>query len=439
MFAFTRSRSSRLRLLGVLTATVLLFLGLADAPAAWAGGGQIVYTVKPLMQQYNHSTSLALPPPSQCVERYGLECYTPELIRSAYDIPSGWTGAGESIAIIDAYGSPTVQQDLDVFSQAFGLPHTTVHVYCAHACPKTTTAHKGQPLDWAGETSLDVQWAHAIAPAATINLVIANNNYGNAINNAVRYAIDHNLGDVISMSYGAMEPAIPGHANNLQIKQSHRNFEAATAKGISLFASSGDDGASAGTATPTASYPASDPLVTAVGGTNLYMSDAGAYKHETAWGDQASCPLTCAFGAIGATGGSPSTMFAAPAYQRGVNGSTMRSTSDVSYNASVYTAVMVYVGYNANPEDNGFAFFGGTSEGAPQWAAIGALADQQAGHRLGQLNPALYGLAGTSAFHDVTSGNNAWGGPGFNATTGYDYPTGLGSPDVADLIHALTR
>ena len=113
----------------------------------------------------------------------------------------------------------------------------------------------------------------------------------------------------------------------------------------------------------------------------------------------------------------------------------------MSYNASVYTSVFVYEGFNANPDDNGFYFYGGTSSGSPQWAAIGALADQQAGHRLGTLNPALYaigtGATRALAFHDVTSGNNAWQGPGLDAKVGYDDPTGLGSPDVSNLVGQL--
>lgn len=435
----SNTRCLALRMISVVATVVLVLAGLLNAPAAWASNGRITYTVKPLMTQYNNSTSPgALPPPSQCIAQYGLACYTPELIRTAYDIPDGWTGKGQSIAIVDAYGSPTVQADLDVFSDAFGLPRTTVNIHCVPSCPGTSTAHKGQPAAWAGETSLDVQWAHAIAPDATINLVVANNNYGDALNVAVRYAIDHDLGDVLSMSYGAMESAISGRGNNLQLKQSHANFAAAGAKGISLFASAGDAGASGGGPALSASYPASDPLVTAVGGTNLYMSDTGTYQSETVWGDQADCPLGCTVGPIGATGGAPSVVFPAPAYQQGATGNAMRTVSDVSYNASVYTAVMVYVGYNANPDDNGFYFFGGTSSGSPQWAAIGALADQQAGHRLGALNPALYALAGGPAFHDVTSGNNAWNGPGLDAAAGYDAPTGIGSPDVAKLVAALT-
>ena len=417
------------------------------ASAAGTDGSDIVYTVHPLTKQFSTGTKPgALPTPSQCVARIGLACYTPALIRKAYDIPDGWTGTGQRIVVVDAYGSPTVRADLDVFSQTFGLPKADLNVYYPGGAPQTSTAHRGQPLSWAGETSLDVQWAHAIAPDATINLVVAPNNYGNALNVAVKYAVDHDLGDVLSMSYGADEAAIKGKGNNLQLQQSHANFAAAAAKGISLFASSGDDGASNGGPALAAGYPASDPLVTAVGGTNLFASDTGAYQGETVWGDEASCavhqPFGCTLGPIGATGGAPSTVFPVPAYQAGVSGNPMRTTSDVSYDASVYTSVFVYEGFNANPDDNGFYFYGGTSSGSPQWAAIGALADQRAGHRLGALNPALYaigrGPAHGSAFHDVTSGNNAWDGPGLDAKVGYDDPTGLGSPDVAGLVGQLT-
>ncbi len=439
--------------MGVGLASSALALGTtfaagSAASAAGTDGSDIVYTVHPLTKQFSTGTKPgALPTPSQCVAGIGLACYTPALIRKAYDVPDGWTGKGQRIVIVDAYGSPTVRGDLDVFSQTFGLPKADLNVYYPAGRPQTSTAHRGQPLSWAGETSLDVQWAHAIAPDATINLVVAPNNYGNALNVAVKYAVDHDLGDVLSMSYGADEAAIKGKGNNLQLQQSHANFAAAAAKGISLFASSGDDGASNGGPALAAGYPASDPLVTAVGGTNLFASDSGAYEGETVWGDEASCavhqPFGCTLGPIGATGGAPSTIFPAPAYQAGVNGNAMRTTSDVSYNASVYTSVFVYEGFNANPDDNGFYFYGGTSSGSPQWAAIGALADQQAGHRLGTLNPALYaigtGATHALAFHDVTSGNNAWQGPGLDAKAGYDDPTGLGSPDVSNLVGQLVH
>ncbi|HET7385861.1 MAG TPA: S53 family peptidase [Nocardioidaceae bacterium] len=432
------------------TSALALAAGLSiSAPAdaqqstATTNSSDIVYHVHPLTHLFtNDATPGAFPSPQECVKQYGLACYTPDEIRTAYDIPDSWTGAGQSIAIIDAYGSPTVQSDLDTFSAAMGIPSTHVNVYCPSGCPDTGTAHKGQPPGWAGETSLDVQWSHAIAPDATINLVVASNNYGNSLNNAVEYAVDHDLGDVMSMSYGADESAISGGGNNLQLQQSEQNFEAAVNAGISLFASSGDGGATDGGSQVSAGYPASSPEVTAVGGTDLFTNKKGAYQSEYTWNDSdpATCPFGCSLGVFGATGGAPSTVFPAPAYQQGVTGKDMRTTSDVSYNAGVYTSVLVYVGFYDDPADNGFYFYGGTSSGSPQWAAIGALLDQQAGHRMGALNPKLYGLAGSDAFHDITVGNDQLpypDAPGFDAGAGYDLPTGLGSPDVANLVGAV--
>jgi subtilase family serine protease len=427
--------------LAIATALVALAPGSASA----AGDRKITYLVHPLTHQFSTGVPAALPTPSQCVTLVGLACYTPAEIRKAYEIPANSTGAGEKIAIVDAYGSPTVRQDLHAFDTAFGLPDPVLNVYCPSGCPATDTAHAGQPLGWAAETSLDVQWAHAIAPDATINLIVASNNYGDALNVAVEYAVDNNLGDVLSMSYGAPESDIAGKGNNLQLQQAHSIFQEAASKDISLFSSAGDDGGSFGGPAATANYPASDPLVTSVGGTDLFASDSGAYQSEYTWNDAdpATCPFGCAYGVFGATGGAPSVVFPAPAYQQGVTANAMRTVSDVSYNASVYTAVFVYEGFNANPDDNGFYFFGGTSSGSPQWAAIGALADHAAGRRLGQLNPLLYGLAANSTtyaddFHDITVGNDAENGPGFAAGPGYDIPTGLGTPRVGNLISSLS-
>jgi subtilase family serine protease len=255
---------------------------------------------------------------------------------------------------------------------------------------------------------------------------------------AVKYAFDNLLGDVLRMSYGAPEDQINGNSD--QQNQAHANFTSAVANGMSLFASAGDSGATEGTSATTALYPSSDPLVTAVGGTNLFLSDSGAYQSEDVWNDAVDCPFGCTAGEIGATGGAPSTLFTAPSYQAGITGYSSRTTSDVAFNASVYTATMIYLGFLGG-SSNGFYFFGGTSEGSPSWAAITAIANSAIGHPLGQLNPLLYKIYGTSAyasdFHDITVGNNAFNGPGFPAKAGYDLPTGLGSPDVAHLISSL--
>jgi subtilase family serine protease len=426
----------------ILAVALAVALGLTGAGAA-AGTGDstaITYVANPPVRfAFARAPASGFPSPSQCVQRYGLACYTPDEVRAAYDVPGGLSGAGQTIVIVDAYGSPTIVNDLHVFDQTFGLPDPTLHIIYPGGSPVYNPLQSHDELGWAAETSLDVEWAHAIAPGATIDLVIAANNAGNVLNNAQQYVVANHLGNVMSLSFGAPEAAIAGGGNNLQLQQADRVYQQAAAAGISVLAAAGDQGATNGYTTVNALFPASDPLVTAVGGTDLFMADSGAYVGETAWNDAdpSLCPFGCEHGAFGATGGAPSAVFTAPAYQAGVSGQSMRTTADVAYNASVYTAVMVYMSIPGLPA--GFYFFGGTSEGAPQWAAIVALADQAAGHALGFLNPALYGLLGTQAFHDVTVGNNAFFGPGFPAGKGYDLPTGLGTPDVARLIAALSQ
>ena len=389
----------------------------------------------------------AFPSPAQCVAAFGLACYTPSEMRAAYNIPSTLTGAGQTIVIVDAYGSPTVRADLHTFDLAMGLPDPTLNIIYPGGQPPSLLPNHHNTASWANETSLDVQWAHAIAPGATIDLVVAANNAGNVLNNAEKYAVDKHLGNVMSLSFGSPEAAIKGRGNNIQLTQADAIYQEALSKGITVFSSSGDSGATDGTAVVSANFPASDPLVTAVGGTNLFynVTPSGAaavgYQGEDVWNDSNACPFGCHDGIFGATGGAPSVIFAAPAYQKALSGNSARTTSDVGYNASVYTAVLVYLGF-ANPA--GFYFFGGTSEGSPQWAALTALANQSAGTSLGFINPKLYAIGANpgkyaSDFHDITSGNNALNGPGFSAGAGYDIPTGLGSPNAGNLIFDLTH
>ncbi len=381
--------------------------------------------------------------PSECVARYGVACYSPQQIRRAYDIPSSLEGEGQSIVIFDAYGSPSVRRDLETFSETFGLPKPDLHIYYPQGRPKFDPRNSNQQ-GWAQEIALDTQWAHAIAPKARINLVIARDNSDLAFNYAQTWALGRGLGHVWSQSYGTPEAAIKSVESNVQLRLSHNGYVNARAQRISVFASAGDSGAGNGFRRPNALYPASDPLVTAVGGTNLFASDRGVYRRETVWNDSnpALCPFGCTQGIFGATGGAPSRVFKKPAYQRGFQPTRHRTTSDVSYDASVYTSVLVYLSIPGIPE--GFYFFGGTSSGAPQWAGIGALANQAAGRPLGFLNPRLYALAKNGAayrasFHDVTRGGNVFYGGGYRAKKGYDLPTGLGTPKVSALIRNLSH
>jgi len=419
-------------------AALAVSMGVPSAGAATSD--TIFYNVHPLAQLAFPATGKlpgAFPTPSQCVASAGLACYTPQLLRSAYDIPASDTGAGQTVVIIDAYGSPTIREDLATYDAEFGLPDANLNIFYPGGKPTYNPQQHHQEASWAEETSLDVEQVHGLAPAATIDLVVAANNSGDVLNNAEKFAVDNHLGNVMTMSFGEPEQVING--NKAQQNQAEAIYAQAVSQGMSVFASAGDNGASNGTSVAAAAFPASDPLVTSVGGTNLFMSDTGTYQSETVWDDQTGCPFTCAAGIFGATGGAPSTLFGTPSYQSGVTGLSSRGVADVSFNASVYTATMIYLGIPGIPA--GFYFFGGTSEGSPSWAAITALADSAIGHPLGELNPLLYKIYGSSAyasdFHDVTSGNNALNGPGFSAGKGYDLPTGIGSPDVANLITSL--
>lgn len=427
-----------------LAASAALAAALVGAPVAAESHSGITYTVSPITRfAFRQLPAGGFPVPSVCVKTFGLACYTPQDIRTGYDVPASLTGQGQIIVIVDAYGSPVIAHDLAVFDQTFGLPNPALHVIYPDGRP-AFNPESATELGWASETTLDVEWSHAIAPDAAIDLVIAPGPGGNAINMAERYAVDHHLGNVLSMSFGSPEGDIQGQGNNLQIAQADQIDQAAAAEGISLFAAAGDEGATNGLSFPNADFPASNPYVTAVGGTDLFLSDSGQYQSETVWNDSdpSLCPFGCQFGVIGATGGAPSLIFPAPAYQSGVTGFSMRTTADVAYNASVYTAVIGYMSVPGEPA--GYYFFGGTSEGAPQWAAIGALADQAAGKALGPLNPLLYAIAQRPSayaadFHDVTVGQNGLNGPGYAAKPGYDVPTGLGSPNVAPLVAALAK
>ncbi|MGN6245445.1 MAG: S53 family peptidase [Motilibacteraceae bacterium] len=416
-------------------ATAAAALSVAVAPLAAAApstasttstssNGNLVFTVHPLTHPAP-SVALTGDTASRCLAS-GLLCYNPADIRKAYDIPATVdgqpAGTGTTIVIVDAFGSPTAQADLDTFSDAFGLPRTTIDV--VYPGGKPSFSGSDNQVGWAEETSLDLQWAHAVAPGAKIVLDVAATNYGNVLNNAVQYAVDHHLGDVISMSYGSPESDFRG--NNAQVLQGHKIFAAAAARNITAFASAGDSGSDNGAGFGNYAFPADDPNVISVGGTNLFTDGAtGEYAGETVWGDYTGCALGCSFGPIGATGGAPSLY-------------TAKQGADVSYNASVYTGVLTYLGFLGG--DSGFYIFGGTSAGSPQWAGITAVLDQARGSDLGLFTDRLPQLAAQGALRDVTTGDNetdTFTG-GFSATAGTDSPTGYGTPDVGKLISALS-
>lgn len=419
------------RLLAVVSAAGLALAAAVPNLAQAAPSSSGDYSVRPIMIKSTITAKKpsAFPTPAQCLAEFGMACNTPQTIRAAYDIPATIdgqpAGTGETIAIIDAYGSPTAQADLDTFSATMGIPSTKLNIF--H--PTGAANYKDTDLinDWATETSLDVQWAHAIAPGATIDLVVASTASGDVINKAIKYATDTLHADAVSMSFGSPEGYLRGKdGNDLHYKQAEDIFAEGTAKGTTYFASSGDGDSDNGLGFANYLYPASDSNVTSVGGTNLFSNVDPSLPAETVWNDFDGCPFGCTAGQFGGTGGAPSFI-------------TDKGGSDVAYDASVYTGVMVQISFNPDPDQQGLFFAGGTSAGSPQWAAIAADLDQSVGHDLGNLRPSLPDWAAAGALRDVTVGDNksATFSGGFSAGTGWDVPTGWGTPDVGRLLNQV--
>ena len=289
------------------------------------------------------------------------------------------------------------------------------------------------------EIALDVEWAHAIAPGAKIVLALAPSNADADMVATQDYVINHGIGDVISMSYVDGEQCMNPAVQQLE----HTEFNKANARGVTIFAASGDWGAAQYTCDSSSfikavAVPASDPDVTGVGGTELEADlTTGAYLNESVWNE-------IAFGFPNAGGGGFSTLYARPAFQNGVDGAgSMRGVPDVSDSASVNDGTVIAWGSSGSPGE--FWVSGGTSGATPQWAGIGAIADQSARRDLGNINPALYALSlgankGTIGFHDILTGNNDFAPiSGYSAGHGWDAASGLGSPIASDLVAALAR
>jgi len=337
--------------------------------------------------------------------------YAPAQIQQAYGFNSiafngvAGTGSGETIAIVDAYDDPNIQADLNTFDSQFGLPTTTV----MRVTETGGTSYPGtDPTGgWETEESLDVEWAHAMAPGATIMLVEASSDNDSDLANAVSYAESH--ANVVSMSWGlgefAGEPAYDS-----------AYFDRA---GVAFVASSGDNGAPP-------IYPAISPNVLAVGGTTLTLGPGNVWSSETGWSG---------------SGGGLSRYESQPSYQTGVvtQSSSARANPDVAYDADPNTGVAVYDSFPYEGVDEGWVEVGGTSEGAPQWAALLAIADQGRAASgqppLDSTNPQqvmdiLY--QNPADFHAITSGTSD-GNPSYSAGPGYNLVTGLGSP-MANLV-----
>ena len=374
-------------------------------------------------------------------------CYSPQQIRTAYNIQpllkSSITGKGRTVVLVDGATSTTLASDVHLYDQLYGLHDPTINIFSPFGPPST---NPGAYV----ETALDIETVHSLAPDATIDLILVNTDFAFTPEqfladtlSGTKYAIDHNLGDVISQSFGVGETC----AGSAYLQQEQSVFSEAQAKHITLLASSGDSGAAALVCSGPfinegkgVDLPAADPLVTSVGGTSLYATtNAGKYISETTWNEDAT--------GNGATGGGVSTLFSVPSYQSGISGLTGRGVPDVAFDADPLTGVPIVFSQQGSTL---IVPVGGTSVGSPAWAALVALADQHAGKRLGFLNNTLYAILASSSytkgFHDITTGNNtvtAFGpnGPitvtGYSAGVGWDAVTGVGTPKASSLVPIL--
>ncbi|HTR19168.1 MAG TPA: S53 family peptidase [Candidatus Paceibacterota bacterium] len=310
---------------------------------------------------------------------------TPDEIKKIYHLPEN--GGKGTIVIIGAYDDTTIESDLAVFDKQFGLPACTKGNGCLEQ--HLMSAKESTNSGWALETSLDVEWAHAIAPNAKILLVEATTPSGTNLLNAVDYAAARNGVAAISMSWGGAE-----FPEEVSLDPHFKSIS-----GALFFASSGDNGTGA-------SWPASSPNVIGVGGTHVSLSSNGAFLGETAWSG---------------SGGGVSAYEKEPSFQSAYNipkAGGMRAIPDVSYDADPASGFPIY-------HAGKWQKVGGTSAGAPQWAAIAALGS---GISLRELYADKAAQNNANYFRDITSGTNGLCGYLCTARKHYDYVTGLGSP-----------
>jgi subtilase family serine protease len=475
--------------LAIVTMAALVF---AAGPVGSGRTAGRTITFAPQLQVGPHVPTRVAVSTSGCLAIGVVHCYTPGDITAAYGVDavhsSGWTGAGQTIVVVDSYGSPTAQSDLDTFSDAFGLPRTDLTIHHPCGTPKFNPAMHGIQAGWAFETSLDLQWAHAIAPDANIVLIAANPAETQGVQGlpcmfrGIEWATSHYPGAVLSQSFGTTEQAFHGAAATL-LPSFHHVYEDAVAAGMTPIAAAGDWGTAnfdkqgRAFSSPTVIYPASDPLVTAAGGTWLQygwtwdptISAQQFYDCESSGGS--GCLDSYLHWVSGerteavwkedwlpaSTGGGLSSVFSEPSYQSGLPSSLLqgrRGIPDVSWNAAVDGGVLTYIGFLGG-DNNGFYIIGGTSASTPELAGVVALANQARAADgkgpVGALNPVLYALPssdyldivpetfGTGDGVVILDDNQLYGtvAPGMDTTAGYDLTTGLGSPVVPAFVAGL--
>lgn len=480
--------------------------GAAAAPVAAASAAPVAAAVHVVPFATGHvlaAGKMTQPPTTaQCEKQYGIACYQAFQLQRAYNLAPlfarGVQGQGQTIVIVDAFGSPSIASDLKTFDAQMHLPNPPSFNVITPEGPITTTPKTctstykpGGPdlcsdyYGWTDETSLDVEWSHAMAPKANILLVETPMTETEGIYGlpqmmaAENYVINHHLGDVITQSFGAAENTFTSPGQIYSLRSAYLN---AARHGVTVLASSGDQGStddicvpSSGCANPnnvvccsskpSIDWPSSDPLVTGVGGTQLHLNAKGnRTAPDSVWNDQSSTVgVTGPVYTWGSSGGGHSTVFRRPWYQNGVAGTVggSRGTPDISMSAAVNGAVDFYD--TTDPGVGGWGIVGGTSEASPLFSGIVALADQVAGHSLGNLNPALYALAqykkhngivpisqGSNTYTfclaaDVQSNSSCASSsdlvtvPGATANGAYNDATGWGTVNAAAFVPALAH
>ena len=423
-------------------------------------------TASPGVIRIGHAQS-GPPSTADCEKSYKVACYEPGQIEQAYHLPavyaSGVTGKGATIVIVDSYGSPTIKGDLSVFDHTFGLPAPpSFRIIQPAGKVPPFNPNNSDMVGWAGETTLDVEYAHTVAPGANLLLVETPVSETEGVHGfpqivqAEQYVLNHHLGDVISQSFSATEQTFP---NSSAVQALRGAYQLAAKDKVTVLTAAGDSGAAdvgldetTYYLFPVTSWPDSDPLVTGVGGTQLHFNSAGQPTAPTVWNDTYNKATDeFAEGNAGlnplAGGGGKSIFFTRPSYQNGVKNvvGDRRGVPDISMSAACNGSVDTYSTYGGAP---GWSPSCGTSEATPLFAGIVALADQVAGHSLGLINPALYQLSATRApgIVDVTSGNNTvsfnQGGrehtvPGFTARPGYSLAAGVGTVNAEYFVPEL--
>jgi subtilase family serine protease len=416
-----------------------------------------------------HTPRIALgrttaPTTAECEAALEIACYQPGQIQKAYNLPElyaqGDEGQGTTIVIVDSFGSPTAERDLTKFDKIFKLPAPpSFQVIQPAGAVRPFEKDNAEMAGWAFETDLDIEYSHTIAPKANILLVETPEEETEGVQGfpqivtAENYVVEHHLGDVISQSFSATEASFPSPQAILSLRSAYEN---AAANGVTVTDAAGDEGTAGVNEHEeflkhrAASWPSTDPLVTSIGGTQLHLNEAGERTApDSVWND---IPV----GIDASGGGGPSKVFELPAFQTLVktHSGKHRATPDISMSAAVNGGVLVLTGYKTNvpgePPPGTLSIVGGTSEATPLFSGIVALADQIAGHRLGDINQKLYELESNpqSGIVDVTEGENPYvvldeeenplfEVPGYEAKKGYDMASGLGTVNGYVFAHAL--